>query len=91
MTGSSLDGAGVACDPHGLHLTQQQRNSTEDTARESDQASLPAKEQDPACAVSTLVGTARLFCCYMVSAGRAAEWWNTASWLTTTHRVFALD
>ena len=23
--------------------------------------------------------------------GRAAEWWNTASWLTTTHRVFALD
>lgn len=24
-------------------------------------------------------------------AGRAAEWWSTASWLTTTHRVFALD
>jgi len=24
-------------------------------------------------------------------AGRAAEWRNTASWLTTTHRVFALD
>ncbi len=23
--------------------------------------------------------------------GRAAEWRNTASWLTTTHRVFALD
>src|SRR5512138_2356395 len=24
-------------------------------------------------------------------AGRANEWWSTASWLTDSHRVFALD